>query len=83
MPKIRVGGRSTGLARTTAPRPGGRRTQDLQRMSHATQLALLAAYARQDAAGRRTIVDAAEAVARGSDRPSLAIAADRFLQAAR
>ena len=63
------------------PRPvlGGR---DLQRLTHGTQVALLGAYARQDGAGRRAMVDAAESVARGSDRPGLAVAAGRFLQAA-
>jgi len=65
-----------------APRPA-LSARELQRLSHGAQAALLAAFAHQDTAGRRAILDAAEAVARGSDRPGLALAAGRFLQAAR
>ena len=57
--------------------------RDLQRLTHGTQVALLVAYAREDDVGRRAIIDAAQAVACGSDRPGLALAAGRFLQAAR
>ena len=48
-----------------------------------THLALLTAYAHADGAGRRALIDAAEAVAHGSDHPGLTIAASRFLQVAR
>jgi hypothetical protein len=49
------------------------------RMAHAAQLALVRAYVNADPATRRSLRDAAEAVARGSRTPGLAQAARGLL----
>jgi len=58
-------------------------TQALRSAAHAAQVALAMAYARADPAGRRSLLDAARCVAKGSAAPGLAQAARGLLALAR